>query len=308
MINGIINIYKEKEYTSHDVVAKMRGILRQKKIGHTGTLDPDATGVLPVCLGSATKLCDMLTDKSKEYIADFVLGKETDTQDISGKVLYEFEGDILKNYTEEEIKSCIYSFIGEYMQVPPMYSAKKVGGKKLVDLARQGIEIKREPVRVEFKDIEILDINIPKVKIRVECSKGTYIRTLCHDIGKKLGTAACMTNLQRTKVGDFKIDRAIKLSDLEKIKNNEQELIKHILPIDKYFIELDTLVVKEKFYKQAINGNKLSLNQILAMSQSFENKKRFKIYTSNKQFLGIYEYIEKEKVLKPYKLFIGEVQ
>lgn len=308
MINGIINIYKETSYTSHDVVAKMRGILRQRKIGHTGTLDPDAVGVLPVCLGSATKLCDILTDKTKEYIAEFILGKETDTQDISGKVLNEFEGSILEEISKENLVSCIQSFIGEYMQVPPMYSAKKVNGQKLIDLARKGIEIERKAVRVEFKNIEILDINLPTVKIRVECSKGSYIRTLCHDIGKKLGVGACMTTLVRTRVDRFKLENAIKLADLENIKDNEEELKKIVIPVDEYFSNLIKLKVKDEFHKQAINGNKLLVKQIKNLPQNIDDKIIYKIYTGKEQFLGLYEYIEKELVFKPYKLFIGEQQ
>ena len=150
-MNGIINVYKEKDFTSFDVVAKLRGILKQKKIGHTGTLDPDAVGVLPVCLGSATKLCDMLTDKKKEYIAEFVLGKETDTQDISGQVIKETEVVC----TQEEIKTAIQSFVGDYDQLPPMYSAIKVDGKRLYELARQGKEVERAARRVEIMEIKV---------------------------------------------------------------------------------------------------------------------------------------------------------
>ena len=183
MYNGIINIYKEKGFTSHDVVAKMRGILRQKKIGHTGTLDPDATGVLPVCLGSATKLCDMLTDRDKEYEAVMQLGISTDTQDLSGEVLEECPVTV----TEEEVRNAILSFIGDYDQIPPMYSALKVNGKKLYELARAGKEVERQPRAVTIYDITILDMKLPEVTFRVSCSKGTYIRTLCYDIGVKCG-------------------------------------------------------------------------------------------------------------------------
>ena len=183
MINGIINIYKEAGFTSHDVVAKLRGIVKQKKIGHTGTLDPDAVGVLPVCFGNATKLCDMLTDKSKEYEACLLLGLETDTQDISGTVLAEHEVKV----SEQEVLEAIKSFEGVYEQIPPMYSALKVNGKKLYELARQGKEVERQPRKVEISYIRILSCELPEVRFVVGCSKGTYIRTLCDDIGKKLG-------------------------------------------------------------------------------------------------------------------------
>lgn len=192
MIHGIINVYKEKGFTSHDVVAKLRGIVGQKKIGHTGTLDPDATGVLPVCLGKATKLCDLLTDKNKTYEAVLLLGKTTDTQDITGEVLEEKSTEAL---TEEKVREAIEGFIGDYEQIPPMYSALKVNGKKLYELAREGKVIERKARPVKILDIQILEIDLPKVRMEVSCSKGTYIRTLCHDIGEKLGCGGCMESL-----------------------------------------------------------------------------------------------------------------
>ena len=195
MVNGILNVYKEKGYTSHDVVAKLRGIVGQKKIGHTGTLDPDAEGVLPVCLGRATKVCDMLTEKDKTYEAVLLLGKETDTQDISGTVLRVGETEGL---TQEQVKDCVMSFVGEYDQIPPMYSALKVNGKKLYELAREGKTIERKSRKVEIKEIRILEMALPRVRMEVSCSKGTYIRTLCHDIGEKLGCFGCMESLLRS--------------------------------------------------------------------------------------------------------------
>ena len=178
MINGVINIYKERGFTSHDVVAKLRGILKQKKIGHTGTLDPDAEGVLPVCLGKGTRLCDMLTDHSKVYEAVLLLGQSTDTQDVSGNVLQEAPVDV----SEEEVREAIMSFVGPYDQIPPMYSALKVNGQKLCDLARAGKEVERKARPVEIYEIQIEEIHLPRVRMTVSCSKGTYIRTLCHDI------------------------------------------------------------------------------------------------------------------------------
>ena len=180
-MNGIINVYKEKGYTSHDVVAKLRGILRQKKIGHTGTLDPQAEGVLPVCLGNATRLCDLLTDKTKEYEAVLRLGVTTDTQDMTGQILTESPVEI----SEDDIIKIMSTFIGKIMQVPPMYSALKVDGRKLVDLAREGIEVERKAREIEIYELEISEVNLPLVRFRVNCSKGTYIRTLCQDIGEK---------------------------------------------------------------------------------------------------------------------------
>ena len=197
MIHGIINVYKEKGFTSHDVVAKLRGIVGQKKIGHTGTLDPDATGVLPVCLGKATKLCDLLTDKDKTYEAVMLLGMTTDTQDVTGRILEEKSTETL---TADKVREVIESFIGDYDQIPPMYSALKVNGKKLYELAREGKVVERKARPVKILDIRIIEMNLPRVRMEVSCSKGTYIRTLCHDIGEQLGCGGCMESLIRTRV------------------------------------------------------------------------------------------------------------
>ena len=203
MYNGIINVYKEKGYTSFDVVARMRGICGQKKIGHTGTLDPDAEGVLPVCLGKATKVCDMLTDSDKVYRAVMQLGIETDTQDLTGTVLSACEVPVL---TETEIRDVIRTFQGEIMQVPPMYSALKVNGKKLCDLARAGVTVERKARPVTIYEIRIERVELPEIELTVSCSKGTYIRTLCHDIGQKFGCGAAMKSLLRLQAAGFVLD------------------------------------------------------------------------------------------------------
>ena len=190
MYNGIINIYKEAGFTSHDVVAKLRGILKQKKIGHTGTLDPEAVGVLPVCLGKGTKVCDLLTDKDKVYETVMRLGVATDTQDMTGRVLKESPVEVSK----EALEAVLEQFRGDYSQIPPMYSALKVQGKKLYELAREGQVIERKPRQVKILDLELLEFEADGIHVhmRVHCSKGTYIRTLCHDIGQKLECGACM--------------------------------------------------------------------------------------------------------------------
>ena len=198
-MDGVLIIRKEKGYTSHDVVAKLRGILHMKKIGHTGTLDPDAEGVLPVVLGRATKLVDLLTEKRKTYEALLHLGIETDTQDMTGTVLNEKPVTV----SEEEVKAVIESFLGEQEQIPPMYSALKVNGKKLYELAREGKTVERKARPVCFYEIEILEMDLPMVRFSVTCSKGTYIRTLCHDIGQKLDCGACMEELTRTASGSI---------------------------------------------------------------------------------------------------------
>ena len=296
MINGIINVYKEKGFTSHDVVAKLRGILKQKKIGHTGTLDPDATGVLPVCLGNATKLCDMLTDKSKEYVATMRLGFCTDTQDISGEVLQTKEVFV----TEEEVEKAILSFVGPYNQVPPMYSALKVNGKKLYELAREGIEIERKARNVEIFEIEIMNISLPDITMRVHCSKGTYIRTLCHDIGMKLGCFGTMLTLERTKVAAFLLENAYKLSEIEEIVKEDK--IGTILTRTEDMFEIMSVRVAQPYEKLLFNGNPIYLNQI-AERIRIGDKEQVKIYAKDK-ICAIYECDEAKNVLKPVKMFL----
>lgn len=186
MLHGILNIYKEKGYTSHDVVAKLRGIVGQKKIGHTGTLDPDAEGVLPVCLGRATKVCDLLTEKDKTYRAVLLLGRTTDTQDITGEILGETDTDFLK---AEEVEKAVLGFVGEYSQIPPMYSALKVNGRKLYELAREGKNVERKARTVYIREIHILKIALPRVEMEVTCSKGTLSVRCVMILGKSLGSA-----------------------------------------------------------------------------------------------------------------------
>ena len=299
MYNGIINIYKEKGFTSHDVVAKMRGICKQKKIGHTGTLDPDAVGVLPVCLGSGTKLCDMLTDKDKEYVAELLLGVETDTQDISGQIIKKSEPVQDENFVRE----AVLSFQGEYMQVPPMYSALKVNGKKLYELARAGKEVERQARPVRIHEIEILEIKLPVVKIRVACSKGTYIRTLCADIGQKLGCGGTMQSLLRTKVGIFKAEDAITLAQLEELRDTVG-IEKKLYTVDSVFAELPALHVAEEFCKLLDNGNAFYTKQTLEKKKYPENE-WVRVYGKNK-FYGIYAYEEEKHRYKPVKMFLTE--
>lgn len=234
-MDGIINVYKEAGFTSHDVVAKLRGILHQKKIGHTGTLDPEATGVLPVCCGKATKVCELLTDKDKSYRAVCRLGIETDTQDLTGNILNKYDtGDL----TEENIRKCVSEFQGDIMQIPPMYSALKVNGKKLYELAREGKTIERKARQVHIESIDIIDIDMGKYifTMDVTCSKGTYIRTLCHDIGKKLGIAASMESLVRTRVSIFELKDAMTLSQIQKLADEDMDRLKEkIITVDSLF-------------------------------------------------------------------------
>ncbi|MDR1800930.1 MAG: tRNA pseudouridine(55) synthase TruB [Lachnospiraceae bacterium] len=219
--NGVIIVNKEAGFTSHDVVAVMRGIFGQRKVGHTGTLDPQATGVLPICLGSATKQSEALSAKNKTYRTVLLLGKTTDTQDITGKVLSECEfSDAKDSNKKDEILSVIKSFIGKQEQIPPMYSAVKINGKKLYELARAGKEVERKPKSIEVYDIRVLSVELPRVEFEIDCSKGTYIRTICHDIGAHLGCGGCMESLVRLKSGEFDINIA---HTLEQIRDKISE-------------------------------------------------------------------------------------
>ena len=251
-MDGVIVIRKEKGFTSHDVVAKLRGILHMKKIGHTGTLDPDAEGVLPVALGKATRLVDMITDREKTYEAVMRLGVVTDTQDMSGTVLSQTTE---LSVTEEELCTVVSSFVGDYMQVPPMYSALKVNGKKLYELAREGKTVERKPRPVHFYEIEILDISFPLVRFRVTCSKGTYIRTPCEDMGAKLGCLGTMAALRRTRAGEYTIEKAVPLQTLLDAENPEQ----YLLSMDSPFLGYPAVTLSENQEKRCRNGNAFTL-------------------------------------------------
>ncbi|MCI9081858.1 MAG: tRNA pseudouridine(55) synthase TruB [Lachnospiraceae bacterium] len=310
MISGIINVYKEKGYTSHDVVAKLRGIFRQKKIGHTGTLDPEAEGVLPVCLGKATKICDLLTDKDKEYDAVLLLGRTTDTQDAAGTVLSEKA----IGCSEEEIHKIIAGFIGGYDQIPPMYSALKVNGKKLCDLARAGVTVERKPRRVQIYDIQIIETVLPRVRFRVHCSKGTYIRTLCHDIGQNAGCGGCMETLVRTRAADFRLQDAHKLSEIEaqvhavcqRNPNGElskAELNNLVQDIDTVFGEYPGIFVKEEFSKFLYHGNPLQKEWIKEWQKSYESK-WLRVYDSRQNFVGIYQWKDSSRDIRAIKIFM----
>ena len=296
MINGIINVYKEASYTSHDVVAKLRGILKQRKIGHTGTLDPDATGVLPVCLGKGTKLCDMLTDADKTYEAVLELGLITDTQDISGTVLKRRE----VNVTEEEVIKVIQGFVGEYMQIPPMFSALKVNGRKLYELAREGKEIERQARKVFFHKIDIMDITLPRVTLSVTCSKGTYIRTLCHDIGEQLKCGGCMQSLIRTRVGAFQIGDSRTLCEIEAIMENGK-LDDLVISVESMFQQYPAISTKPEYDSRLYNGNTFELQHIAGEVSNSATKLR--VYDSKGDFIGIYQYQEEKENFKLVKMF-----
>ena len=282
-MDGIIVVHKEKGFTSFDVVAKLRGILKQKKIGHTGTLDPDAEGVLVVCLGKATKLCEVLTDKDKSYEATLLLGKTTDTEDSSGKILTESEVHV----TKEEVEAAIQSFIGEYDQIPPMYSALKVNGKKLCDIARKNpdkdIEIASR--EIEIYSIELIEFHNDFAKIKVFCKKGTYIRSLVNDIGQKLGCGAYMTDLIRTKAGNFMIEKA-DLLDSDNYSN--------LNPLD--VLNLSKYELSNEEYGKIMNGN------FIGNKGGFINSPI--LLTKDYKLVSV--AILSDNLIKPKKTFKGE--
>lgn len=300
MYDGIINVYKEAGFTSHDVVAKLRGICKQKKIGHTGTLDPQATGVLPVCLGSGTKLCDMLTDKEKEYIAELLLGVTTDTQDTTGEILEQKDVTV----EEDRVREAVMSFVGDYDQVPPMYSALKVNGKKLYELAREGKEVERQARRIHIREIEILSIELPVVKMRVVCSKGTYIRTLCADIGDKLSVGGTMKSLVRSRVGQFCLSDALTLEEIEKMRDDNR-LGEIVLSVEKVFDDCPKMHTTEEFDRLLKNGNSLYPQQTKE-NQIYEENLWVATYRSDDEFMGIYAYDGIKKRYQPVKMFLKQ--
>jgi tRNA pseudouridine55 synthase len=299
-MNGIINVYKEKGYTSFDVVAKLRGILREKKIGHTGTLDPDAEGVLPVCVGNATKVCELLTDKDKEYEARLHLGLVSDTGDATGTIL-EDKSREAGQLTEEQVREAILHFVGDYDQIPPMYSALKVNGKKLCDLARTGITVERKPRRVHIYGIEIKEISLPYATFCVHCSKGTYIRTLCEDIGKELGVGGLMESLVRTRVSRFALADARTLSQIEACRD-AGALEEILLPVDAVFETYPALHVVPDAVKKLCNGNRLACSDIQEAVD--EKAAYFRLYDADGRFYGLYGWDGERGGLKSKKMFL----
>ena len=304
MIHGVLNIYKEKGYTSHDVVARLRRIVGQKKIGHTGTLDPEAEGFLPVCLGKATKLCDLLTDKDKTYEAVLLLGISTDTQDTTGKILEEKNTADLR---EEAVREVVLSFEGEYDQIPPMFSALKVGGKKLYELARDGKEVERKPRHVQIYRIRILQIDLPRVRMEVTCSKGTYIRTLCHDIGEKLGCGGCMESLLRTRVERFGVAESLRISEVEQLMD-EGTLQEHMIKVDEMFPDYQKVYLTPEASAAVRNGNSFRLGDVIWISElsGFQNAERVRVYDEERNFIAVYEFEKENQLFKIVKMFFDK--
>ena len=342
MHHGMLTVYKEAGYTSSDAVARLRGILRMRKIGHTGTLDPDAEGVLPMCLGNATRICELIADREKEYLAVMRLGVVTDTQDMSGEILSQIpeeqipaillqtnadvtaiakgnpelntdetaeenaeaiakgnpvlnadeakEGDpeaTSKEKTEDSInrriREAAAAFTGEIDQIPPMYSAIKVNGKRLYDMARKGITVERKARRITIYSLDIEKIELPLVTMRVRCSKGTYIRTLCEDLGKALGTGAAMQSLLRTRVGQFTLQEARTLDELEHIAKTEPEqLLPLIRPVDSFFVDLPAASCSPDALRLLKNGNTLTTDEFRFLTAEEDPRKDFRAEEKDK--------------------------
>ncbi len=274
-IFGILNIYKPTKITSFDVVRIIRKLTNEKKVGHCGTLDPEACGVLPICIGKATKAIDYIMENNKVYVAELKLGEVTDTYDIEGKVIRQCD----VNVTAEEVMEAVYSFKGNIKQVPPMYSALKVNGKKLYELAREGIEIEREARSITIHDIKVLEINLPYVKMEVNCSKGTYIRSLCYDIGEKLGCGAMMSALERTATGKFTKENSISIESL-----NEENIYDYIIPIENAFLNYPKIVADIKFKTLLLNG-------VILKDKSFTSNilkdEIYRVYDEENNLVGI---------------------
>ena len=270
-MNGIVLVDKPTDWTSHDVVAKLRGVLHERRIGHSGTLDPLATGLLVVFVGRATRAVEFAEADSKEYLAGLRLGVSTDTQDVSGNVLSE-----CTNLPDEvKLRKAIGRFVGDIEQIPPMYSAIKVGGKKLYELARKGESVERSPRRINVSSIDIVGKDGGDYLLKIACSKGTYVRTLCNDIGDALGCGACMSSLRRTKAGIFSVDMAHSIEDIEAAARDEK-ISEILLPVDSLFSSYPELVVGQG------TANRLKTGNIIKISAEDGD---YRVYSDSGEFL-----------------------
>jgi tRNA pseudouridine55 synthase len=284
-MDGFINLDKPIGPTSFKMVDKARKLTGQKKVGHTGTLDPGASGVLPLCVGRATKLAVFLVDSNKTYRAEITFGITTDTQDRYGRILRTKKAEMDRKRLEEMLRQ----FRGPIMQLPPMYSAVRQGGKKLYELAREGLEVERKSRKIEVYRLDLADYLPPdRAVIEVECSKGTYIRTLCNDIGEKLGCGAIMSSLTRLSVGDFSLDSAVTLKELEEAAK-DGNWAKYLLPIDYPLKHMPKVFIRDKYVKLALNGNNLYDHNLLTNNKEFNHLQQLRLYYRS-TFLGIYSY------------------
>lgn len=278
-MNGVLNIFKPKGMSSFDAVRVVKKVAGTGKVGHTGTLDPEATGVLPICIGRATKIIDYIMDSEKVYEVTLKLGIRTTTYDLEGEVLEERDPSHL---TEEEILNAINSFKGEYSQIPPMYSALKQNGVRLYELARKGIEVERKGRLVNIYNLEDIKINNPYISMKVTCSKGTYIRSLCYDIGEKLGVFATMTQLNRAKTSVFSQEKSININELTKENIND-----YILSMEEALEKYDKIIVNKKYVKLLVNGVRVADGRFT--KDKVINNKLYRVYDDENNFIGLGE-------------------
>ena len=278
-MNGILNIFKPKGMSSFDVVRVVKKVAKTGKVGHTGTLDPEATGVLPVCIGRATKIIDYIMDSEKVYEVTFKLGIRTTTYDLEGEILEERDSSNLKN---EDILDVVKGFIGEYSQVPPMYSALKQNGVRLYELARKGIEVERQGRLIKIYNIEDIKINNPYVSMKVTCSKGTYIRSLCYDIGEKLEVFATMTDLNRAKTSVFSQENSISINDL-----TEENIENYIVTMEEALSKYEAITVHGKYVKLLVNGVRVADNRFT--KDDIINNTLYRVYDEDSNFIGLGE-------------------
>jgi tRNA pseudouridine55 synthase len=300
MMDGIIIVDKPQDFTSFDVVAVMRRLCAQKKIGHTGTLDPMATGVLPLLLGKATRAASLLEDTDKEYEAGFRLGYSTDTQDVTGKTLRQSS----RRATREQVEAALAAFRGDILQTPPMYSAVQINGQRLYDLARRGIEVEREarPVTIYQLELTNFDEEAQSGTLKVRCSKGTYIRTICADIGEALGTFGVMSSLRRTAAAGFRLEDSVTLDEARKL--SEQGMLEtKVLPVETLFQNRSALTVSPAQARRFQNGGSLSLDRVSALRQDRTDGAVFRVYSPEKKFLGLGQVSAEAQELKVLRLF-----
>lgn len=285
-LNGIIIVNKPQDFTSFDVIAKLRGMLHIKKLGHAGTLDPMATGVLPVFVGKATKACDILPVDEKVYKAGFKLGIKTDTQDITGHIIFEERSDV----KSDELLNKLEMFLGDIEQIPPMYSAVSVGGKRLYELAREGKVIERKPRKIHVYKIEVLEFDeeLQSGVLKISCSKGTYIRTIIHDLGEALGTGGVLSSLVRTSSSGYDISESYTLDEIQTLTDSGKGIEEILFTIDSAFEQYEKIVLNSKHTRLYKNGVKLRLEQVCAIGGN-----TYRVYGSNQEFLGLADACER---------------
>ncbi|MFE5319554.1 tRNA pseudouridine(55) synthase TruB [Paenibacillus sp. NPDC056579] len=302
-LEGILPIWKPAGFTSHDVVAKARRILRIKRIGHTGTLDPQVTGVLPLCIGRATRLVEYIQELPKEYEATLKIGIATDTEDAGGQITAQVDDVRL---TEKQVIDTIQSFVGDIFQVPPMYSAVKVDGKRLYELARQGVEVERKSRTVTIYHIDIIEMNLtldhPEIRFRVKCSKGTYIRTLCVDIGKALGYPAVMSHLVRTSTGNIGPEQCLTLEQVEQLQQ-EGLLSGKLIPAEQAMAHMPAVQLNDSQARKALLGQKLHITpaEMAPLTASMDGN--YAAYSPDSRFIGIFQWDSAQSELRPVKVF-----